>query len=137
MKTVMRSSVIIVLAVVMVLAAAILPQNEVSAKAKPWYGKYWELKKTAKKSVKIKGKKVYLRGKWENSAKKAQGVKPKKIKKTFKLTKKTKYYLTWTDEDKPKKVSKKKFKKYLYSDVTYCSFKVKKGKVVKACLDFN
>lgn len=137
MKAVLRSSMILILAIVMVLTVAILPQNEVNAKAKPWYGRYWELSKTAKKCVKMKGNKVYLRGKWANTAKRAGEAKEKKIKKTFKLTKKTKYYLVYSDSDITKKVSKKKFKKNLYSDVTYCSFKVKKGKVLKAYLEFN
>ncbi|MBQ3281158.1 MAG: hypothetical protein IJH41_02005 [Eubacterium sp.] len=137
MKNVMRRSVIFALALLMMLTVVILPQNKAYAKSKPWYGKYWELSKTAKKSIKIKGNKVYLKGKWENTSSRYGSAKAKKIKKTFKLTSKTKYYFEYDDSDKAKKVSKKKFKKYLYSDVTFCSLKVSKGKVVKAYLSFN
>ena len=61
----------------------------------------------------------------------------KKAKHVFKLTKKTKYIFEYTESDTKKTVSKKKFKAKLYSDVTYCSLKVKSGKVVKAILSFN
>ncbi len=137
MNNVMKRSVVIILALVMLLTTAVLSGEQVHAKAKPWYGRYWELSSQAKKVVKIKGSKVYLKGKWEIKAKRYDDVKPKKIKKTFKLTGKTKYYLEEDSAQKPKKVSKKKFKKWLYSDVTYCNFYVKKGKVVKAYLSFN
>lgn len=36
-----------------------------------------------------------------------------------------------------KKVSKKTFKKRMYSDVTYCAVKVKSRKLVKAILTFD
>lgn len=116
---------------------AIVPHKKVEAKKKCWYGKYWEYKKTAKKSIKIKGKKLILRGKWSNTASEYGIAKEKKIKKTFKLTKKTAYYLQEESDEKARKVSKKMFKSKLYSDVTYCSIKVKSGKVVKAKLSFN
>ena len=130
-----KKSIITILVLTLVFSAVVLPAEMVFAKAKPYWGKYWELSKTAKKSVKIKGNKVYLKGKWENYSKRYDQVKAKKVKKTFKLTKKTKYYLEY--EDSTKKVSKKKFKKNLYSDVTYCTFYVKNKKVVKAYLTFN
>ena len=132
----MKKSIIAVLALTLVLSAAVLPQEAAYAKSKPWFGKYWEYAKTAKKSVKIKGSKVYLRGKWENTSSRYGTAKAKKIKKTFKLTSKTKYYFEYED-DTVKKVSKKTFKKKLYSDVTYCTFKVKSKKVVKAIITFN
>ena len=42
----------------LVFAAAAAPQKKVDAKTKSWYGKYWELSKTAKKACKIKGNKI-------------------------------------------------------------------------------
>ena len=137
MNNVMKRSMVFMIALIMALTAMVLTGEQIHAKAKPWYGRYWEFGKQAKKVVKIKGSKVYLKGKWEVKAKKYSDVKSKKIKKTFKLTKKTKYYLEFEDSSKPKKVSKKKFKKHLYYDVTYCNFYVKGGKVVKAYLTSN
>ena len=136
----MRNKVMIcVLAFTLVFSMAFLPRQRADAKCKPWYGKYWEESKDAKKAVKMSGNKIYLKGKWENTAKRSQlgDSKEKKTKKTFKLTKKTKYIFEYTDSEEKETVSKKKFKKYLYSDVTYCSLKVKSGKVVKAILSFN
>ena len=132
----MKKSIICVLMMTLVFSAAVLPAEAAFAKAKPWWGKYWELSKTAKKSIKIKGSKLTIKGKWENMAKRYDDVKAKKVKKTFKLTGKTKYILEY-DDGTTKKVSKKTFKKWMYSDVTYCSLYVKKGKVVKAILSFN
>ena len=131
----MKKSIICVLMMTLVFSAAVLPAEAAFAKAKPWWGKYWELKKTAKKSIKIKGSKLIIKGKWENMAKRYDTVKAKKVKKTFKLTGKTKYILEY--DEGTKKTSKKKFKKLMYSDVTYCSLYVKNGKVVKAILSFN
>ena len=130
---------ICLLALTLVFSAAFLPSQKSNAASKPWYGKYWEESKTAKKVVRISGSKIYLKGKWENTAKRSQlgNSKEKKTKKTFKLTGKTKYILEYTDSGKKKTVSKKTFRKHLYSDVTYCSIKVKSGKVVKAVLSFN
>ena len=136
----MKNKVIItILAFTLVFSMAFMPKQKADAKSKPWYGKYWEESKDAKKAVKIKGNKIYLTSKWENAAKrdKLGSLKEKKIKKTFKLTKKTKYVFEYTDSEEKETVSKKKFKKSLYSDVTYCSLKVKSGKVVKAILSFN
>ena len=132
----LKKSIITILMLTMILSVAIIPPEIAAAKSKPWYSKYWEYKKTAKKSVKIKGSKLYLRGKWENLSSRYGYAKAKKIKKTFKLTRKTKYYLEYED-DTVKKVSKKTFKKKMYSDVTCCTFKVKSKKVVKAILSFN
>ncbi len=137
MNSIMRKSVVLILAALMVAGIAVMTQEQAHAASKPWYGRYWELSKTARKVVKIKGNKIYLKGKWERKATRYDIVKAKKIKKTFKLTKKTKYFFEYEDSDKAKRVSKKKFKKYLYSDVTYCDLKVKKGKVIKAYLSFN
>ena len=97
------------------------------------------MRSEAKKACKIKGSKIILKGKWANTATREElpEAVSKKIKKTFKLTGKTKYYIRTDSTAKMKKVSKKKFKKWLYSDVTYCTIKVKKGKVVKAILDTN
>lgn len=132
----MRKSIICVLMLALVFSVVVLPKEIAEAKSKPYWGKYRELKKDAKKSIKIKGNKVYIKGKWENKAKRYDDVKEKKVKKTFKLTKKTKYIFEYK-EGSPKKVSKKKFKKWLYSDVSYLTLKVKKGKVVKAIISFN
>lgn len=133
----MKRRLLIILSVLFLFSMIIFPQKKVEAKTKCWYGKYWEYKKTAKKSVKIKGSKVYLTGKWSNTASEYGIAKEKKIKKTFKLTKKTAYYMEEESDSKPRKVTKKKFKARLYSDLTYCSFKVKSGKVVIAKLSFN
>ena len=54
----MRKKSIIFIIVILVFTAVIMPQKKIDAKAKPWYGKYWELRKTAKKSIKIKGNKL-------------------------------------------------------------------------------
>lgn len=134
--SIMKKSFICVLMLTLVFSVVVLPKDVAEAKSKPWWGKYWELSKTAKKSIKIKGNKMYIKGKWENMAHRYDEVKAKKVKKTFKLTGKTKYIFEYEDGT-TKKVSKKKFKKWMYSDVTYCSLKVKKGKVVKAILSFN
>ena len=133
-----KRSIIFVLALVLLFAAA-APQKKVDAKSKRWYGRYWELSKTAKKACKIKGNKIILRGRWAHTVTKAElgTAKTKKIKKTFKLNSKTKYYISYTDMDKLKRVSKKKFKKWLHSDVTFCSLKIRYGKVVKAILETN
>ena len=134
-----KRSLIFVLALMLVFAAAAAPQKKVDAKTKSWYGKYWELSKTSKKACKIKGNKIILKGHWANAVSKAAlaDTKTKKIKKTFKLNSKTKYYIRKTSDAKLKKVSKKKFKKWLHSDVTYCSLKIRYGKVVKAILETN
>ena len=124
-----KRSLIFVLALMLVFAAAAAPQKKVDAKTKSWYGKYWELSKTAKKACKIKGNKIILKA--------LADTKTKKIKNTFKLNSKTKYYISKTSDAKLKKVSKKKFKKWLHSDVTYCSLKIRYGKVVKAILETN
>ena len=123
----------------MLLFAVAAPQKKVDAKSKCWYGRYWELSKTAKKACRIKGNKIILRGKWAHTVTKAQlgSAKTKKIKKTFKLNSKTKYYIRKTSMSKLKKVSKKKFKNWLHSDVSFCSLKIRYGKVVKAVLETN
>lgn len=135
----MRKSMIFILALAMALSVVILPADKAEAKAKCWYGKYWELRETGMKAVKIKGRKVYLRGKWTFSASRYTDEKPKKIKKTLKLTGKTKYYLDDTSTDAGlKRISKKKFRKYLYSDLAHCAFKVKsRNKVVQAVISLN
>ena len=132
----MKKSFIVILVLTLALSVVIMPGEIAEAKTKNWYGKYWELSKTAKKSISIKGRKMRLKGKWENTSGRYGSAKAKKIKKTFKLTKKTKYILEY-DDGVTKKVSKKTFKKWMYSDVTFCAVKVKKGKVVKAILSFN
>ena len=124
----------------LLLLTAVIPAKKVDAKTKCWYGKYWEYAKTGKKAVKINGSRVILRKKKKKRASwDAVDVKTKKIKKTFKLTKKTKYYIEDTNAEKNpiKKVSKKKFMKELYSDLAYCAFKVKKGKIIKAIVSLN
>lgn len=132
----MKKNIIVVIALALIFSAVVLPCDKAEARTKNWYGKYWELRSTAKKSIKIKGSKMYLRGKWENTSSRYGTAKAKKIKKTFKLTKKTQYRLEYEDGT-VKKVSKKTFKKWMYSDVTYCAVKVKSRKVVKAILTFN
>lgn len=133
----MKKSIALILTLVLALSVVIIPQSAAYAKTKNWYGKYCEYKETAKKAVKIKGSKVYLKGKWENKEKRYDDVKEKKIKKTFKLTGKTKYYIDDTASDSVKRVSLKKFKKNMYSDLCYISFKVKSKKVVKAIVSLN
>lgn len=124
----------------LVFTMAIAPHKKVDAKSKCWYGKYWELRPEGKKAVKMKGNNVTIKGKWTYTASRHAGTaKEKKVNKTFKLTKKTKYYIDDTNAEKNpvKKVSKKKFKEYLYMDLIHCSFKVKSGKIVKAVLSLN
>ena len=135
----MKKSVIFALTIMLtlMLAVVVLPEDKTYAKAKCWYGKYCEYKETAKKAVRIKGHKVYIKGKWENMASRYDEVKAKKVKKTFRLTKKTKYYIEDDNAETAKRVSQKKFKKNLYSDLCYISFKVKSGKVVRAIVSLN
>ena len=116
--------------------------NRAEAKkvTKNWYSRYWELGEEGKKAVKFKGNKIILKGKWINSAKQDDtDTKAKKINKSFKLTKKTKYYLDRTYKDKNPliRISKKQFKEKIYFDLINCSIKVKNGKVVKAVLAIN
>ncbi len=137
-----KRSLIVMLAIVLVFAAAITPQKCVNAKAKKcWYGKYSEFAKDAKKAIKFKkGDKVQLKGKFTFTASKYAGdAKEKKINKTFKLAKSCKFYINDTNAEKDplKKVSKKEFKKNVYSDVSHAAFKVKKGKIVKAIVSLN
>ncbi len=131
-----------VLALLLAFTAAVLPMNRAEAKkvTKNWYSRYWELGEEGKKAVKFKGNKIILKGKWINSAKQDDtDTKAKKINKSFKLTKKTKYYLDRTYKDKNPliRISKKQFKEKIYFDLINCSIKVKNGKVVKAVLAIN
>ena len=132
----------IVLIAFALLAVICVPVKRVEAKAKPkcWYGKYWVDKETGRKSLKFKGNKVTLKGKWENfpSLSTGEGTE-KKINKTFRLTKKTQYNI----DDRSayfhpvKRVSKKTFLENVYNDVSYCTIKVKNGKVVEAWIMIN
>ena len=133
----MKRSIAVILTFTLLFSILIVPECSVYAKTKCWFGKYCEYKKTAKKSVKIKGNKLYLRRKWERSSSRYSTAKPRKIKRTFKLTKKTKYYIEDTSAETMKRVSKKKFKKNLYNDLSYISFKVKHKKVIKAIVSLN
>ena len=54
----MKKISMMVIFVLFAFTMAIVPHKKVEAKKKCWYGKYWEYKKTAKKSIKIKGKKL-------------------------------------------------------------------------------
>lgn len=123
---------------VLVLSVVIIPQKKAEANTKSWYGQYFEESKDAKKAIKLKGNKITIKGKWYKQSKASVlSGKQKKYKKTFKLTSKTKYYYNNGNETKAKKISKKKFKKYLFGDVQAVWFKVKKGKITKVLLDSN
>ena len=137
-----KRSLIVMLAIVLVFAAAIVPQRSVNAKTKKcWYGKYSELSKDAKKAIKFKkGDKVKLKGKFTFTEHRFAGdAKEQKINKTFKLAKSCKYYIedTNAEKDAKKKVSKKEFKETVYFDVSYTAFKVKNGKIIKAIASLN
>ena len=128
----------ILLTFVLLFSILILPQKKAEAKTKSWYGQYFEESKDAKKAIKIKGKKITLKGKWYRTSKSGSlDGKQKKYKKTFKVTSKTKYYYNDGTGSKPKKISKKTFGKYVYNDVQAVWFKVKKGKIIKVLLDSN
>ena len=135
-----KRSLWMLMTLVLLLSVLIIPQKKAEAKAKTksWYGQYFEEKKDAKKAIKLKGNKITIKGKWYKKAK--TGIltgKPKKYKKTFKLTSKTKYYFNNGNATKAKKISKKIFKKYLFGDVQAVWFKVKKGKITRVLLDSN
>lgn len=139
-----KRSLIVMLAIVLVFAAAILPQRSVNAKAKAkkcWYGKYSEYAKDAKKAITFKkGGKVKLKGKFTFTTKRFAGdAKERKVNKTIKLAKGVKYYIEDTNAEKDaiKKVSKKEFKKAVYSDVSHAAFKVKKGRIVIGIVSLN
>ena len=134
-----KRSLIVVVTLLLVLSAVIIPVNKVQAKSKCYYGQYFELAKDAKKAIKFKGNKVYLKGKWYHTSKMSLDGKQKKYNKKFRLTKKTKYYVEETaiENSKPKKISKKKFKAYVFGDVQAVYFKISYGKVVKAYISRN
>ena len=137
-----KRSLIVILAIVLVFAAAIVPRTSVNAKAKDgWYGKYSELAKDAEKAIKFKkGDKVKLVGKFTITEKRdAADAKEQKIKKTFKFAKKCKFLVEDTNAEKNpmKKISKKEFKEKAHFDVSYTAFKVKNGKIIKAIVSLN
>ncbi|MBR2548312.1 MAG: hypothetical protein IKF07_08990 [Eubacterium sp.] len=76
----MKKSTAIILALVLTLSMVLLPGCTTSAKATTWYVKYCEYWKIAKKSAKIKGDKLYLKGKWEKVSKRFDSAKEKKIR---------------------------------------------------------
>ena len=136
-----KRSLIVMLAIVLVFAAAITPQKCVNAKAKKcWYGKYSEFAKDAKKAIKFKkGDKVQLKGKFTFTATRhAYGKNERKINKTFKIAKNARFFVDDRDSGGSfRRISKKSFKEYAHFDVSHTAFKVRHGKIVKGVASLN
>ena len=136
-----KRSLIVMLAIVLVFAAAITPQKCVNAKAKKcWYGKYSELSPEAEKAIKFKkGDKVQLKGKFTfTPTRHAYGKNERKINKTFKIAKNARFFVDDRDSGGSfRRISKKSFKEYAHFDVSHTAFKVRHGKIVKGVASLN
>ena len=125
----------------LLIVASSLPVLKVDAKARSWYGIYSENRSIAKKVVRFKENSVILKGIWKFSADRlpSTGYRERKLRRSFKLTGKTSYYFENLAAGSRglRRISMKSFKRAVYHSDSYCSFRIKKGKVVKAVISHN
>ena len=117
-----------------------LPAKGLNARSVYWYGKYMENMGRSRRAVRFKTNKIVLKGDWRVSARRLNNrYKERKIRKAFKLQKTTRYYIQnlAASNRSLRKVSKKTFRKTLYRNDIFCSFRIKKGKVMSAVISKN
>ena len=128
------------LLIVLFLCAGSIAQKRASAASQYWYGKYWKTKQDSRRYVSIFGKRLSLNGYWKRSTTRIPSSYEEKMpRKTFTLTKYTRYYIQdMNTKNAPLvRVSKTKFKQRQRCANAYCASKIKNSKVQTVVLSVH